>query len=110
MITTILLVHLNYNSAVTADLANQSWIVCVNLLATYTCSIWAKSKENQIFIPQQDSVEIEEEVPPKRGEERPDINLNQDQQNAMPEKDCGHVGGKHSTASGSIGNGQFFSY
>ena len=61
------------------------------------------AKEN-IFIPPQtqDSVDIEEEVPPKRGEERPDIHLNSNQDQAIPEKDCGHVGGKHSTASGSI--------
>ena len=57
-----------------------------------------------------DIVQVENEIkkppPPKRGEERPDINLakeaaSNENNNANP-LEGNHVGGKHSTASGSV--------
>ena len=55
----------------------------------------------------EDTVQVENEKkpPPKRGEERPDINLakeaSSNENNTNP-LEGNHVGGKHSTASGSV--------
>ena len=74
----------------------------------YLISILEKSAEdntNEAHKTNEDTVQVENEKkpPPKRGEERPDINLAKEAANENNASlECNHVGGKHSTASGSV--------